>query len=70
MDVYVATRFVDAEGPHERGEKIDFPRNTPEEKANLETLIGWGILSTRKIDPDSDGDTDSPYVQPYQQPQG
>lgn len=43
---YVATRYEDAEGVHEVGEEVEFPRNTDEEKERFDRLLEYGIIST------------------------
>lgn len=48
MKAYVAIPYTDSEGEHPVGEEVEFPRNTDEEKASVDTLVRYGIISTTK----------------------
>lgn len=43
---YVAIPYTDAEGKHEVDEEVEFPRDTDEQKANFDTLVRYGIVTT------------------------
>lgn len=42
---YVATEYTDAEGKHEVGQEVEFPRDTDEQKLSFDTLLRYGIIS-------------------------
>ena len=48
---YVLTEFKDSEGLHEVGDKVEIPRDTDEEKLSFQTLIDYGIISTKPTKP-------------------
>lgn len=42
---YVAIPYTDAEGKHEVGEEVEFPRDTDEQKLAFDTMLRYGLIS-------------------------
>lgn len=43
---YVLVQFTDRDGVHAVGDEVELARTTPEEKANFDRLLDYGIIST------------------------
>lgn len=48
MKFYVAIPYTDAKGEHKVGQQVEFPRETDQDKASVDTLLRYGVISRDK----------------------